>query len=163
MFLVFCCNQDVYISLAGTCMLFFKVNPLQRKFISAQSFVLPSIGHRLLAFWCNQHIFFTWYVYSLLVNSVKYKGFDNFLWSARTFLFLISVLICLNYRPQLRCGKVMFSQACVKNSVRGGVSQHALGQTPSWADPLQRTVRYHWNAFLFETWYRLLFKVLHSG
>ena len=27
-----------------------------------------------------------------------------------------------------RCGKV-FSQACVKNSVRGCVSQHALGQT----------------------------------
>ena len=45
------------------------------------------------------------------------------------------------FRPQRSCGKVMFSQACVKNSVhggrglsqhalgsRGGVSQHALGQ-----------------------------------
>ena len=28
----------------------------------------------------------------------------------------------------------MFSQACVKNSVHRGVSQHALGQTPTWAD-----------------------------
>ena len=29
------------------------------------------------------------------------------------------------------CRKVMFSQACVKNSVHGGgVYQHALGQTP---------------------------------
>ena len=28
------------------------------------------------------------------------------------------------------CGKVMFSQACVKNSVQGGVAQPALGQTP---------------------------------
>ena len=36
-----------------------------------------------------------------------------------------------SYRPQRSCGKVMFSQACVKNSVRGGcVSQHALEQTP---------------------------------
>ena len=29
-----------------------------------------------------------------------------------------------NYRPQRSCGKVLFSQACVKNSVQGG---HALG------------------------------------
>ena len=35
------------------------------------------------------------------------------------------------YCPQRSSGKVMFSQLCVKNSVlRGGVSQHALGQTP---------------------------------
>ena len=36
------------------------------------------------------------------------------------------------YRPQRSCGKVMFPQACVKNSVHGGrgVSQHALGQMP---------------------------------
>ena len=41
-----------------------------------------------------------------------------------------------NYcRPQRICGKVMFSQACVKNSVQGGVSQHALGQTPCWDTP----------------------------
>ena len=39
-------------------------------------------------------------------------------------------------RSQRSCGKVMFSQACVKDSVHGGggVSQHALGQTPPWAD-----------------------------
>ena len=36
------------------------------------------------------------------------------------------------YRPQRSCGKVIFSQACVKNSVQreGGVSQHSLGQRP---------------------------------
>ena len=34
------------------------------------------------------------------------------------------------YHPQRSCRKVMFSQVCVKNSVHGGVSQHALGQTP---------------------------------
>ena len=39
-----------------------------------------------------------------------------------------------HYHPQRSCGKVMFSQVCVKNSVQGGVSHHALGQTPSWAD-----------------------------
>ena len=45
------------------------------------------------------------------------------------------------------CEKVMFSQACVKNSVHRGdcVSQHALGQTPPgqtppWADTPQQTV-----------------------
>ena len=35
------------------------------------------------------------------------------------------------YRPQSSCEKVMFSQACAKNSIhRGGVSQHALGHNP---------------------------------
>ena len=71
------------------------------------------------------------------------------------------------------CGKVMFSQACVKNSVHGGgVSHDALGQTPPpparcmlgythpWADiPRAHTPppdghcngRYasYWNTFLF--------------
>ena len=52
------------------------------------------------------------------------------------------------YHPQMKLHKVMFSQACVKNSVHRGVcvSQHVLDrgdvwQTPPWADP--------WNAFLF--------------
>ena len=41
---------------------------------------------------------------------------------------LVRLLITVRKRS---CGKVMFSQACVKNSVHGGcVSQHALGQTP---------------------------------
>ena len=31
-------------------------------------------------------------------------------------------MIKSNYRPQRSCGKVIFSQASVKNSVRGGVS-----------------------------------------
>ena len=31
------------------------------------------------------------------------------------------------------CGKVMFSQACVKNSVHGGGAVHPLGRHP-WAD-----------------------------
>ena len=58
------------------------------------------------------------------------------------------------------CGKVMFSQACVKNSVQGGVSQHVLGQTSSGQvsqhalgqtppqRPLQRTVRILLECFL---------------
>ena len=33
------------------------------------------------------------------------------------------------------CGKVMFSQACVKNSVRGGGGVHPPGQTPSGRPP----------------------------
>ena len=41
--------------------------------------------------------------------------------------------ICLCYRPQCSCGKVIFSPASVILSM-GGVSQHALGQTPLWAD-----------------------------
>ena len=43
----------------------------------------------------------------------------------------------VNYRPQSSCGKVVFTGVC--HSVHGGVSQHALGQTPPWADnPLGR-------------------------
>ena len=49
------------------------------------------------------------------------------------------------YRPQRSCGKVIFSQACVKNSVLGGClpqcmlgytppGRHTPGQTPPWAD-----------------------------
>ena len=41
------------------------------------------------------------------------------------------------YRPQRSCGKVIFSQACVKNSVHsggGGVSLSACWDTPPWAD-----------------------------
>ena len=34
------------------------------------------------------------------------------------------------YHPQLSCGKVMFSQASVILSIGGGVTQHALEQTP---------------------------------
>ena len=33
------------------------------------------------------------------------------------------------YRPQRSCGKVIFSQACVKNSVRGCLPQCMLGYT----------------------------------
>ena len=60
------------------------------------------------------------------------------------------------YRPQRSCGKVMFSQACVKNSVHSGgggevyPSMH-WGRHP-WADtprrPLQRTVRILLECFL---------------
>ena len=35
------------------------------------------------------------------------------------------------YRPQRSCGKVMFSQACVKNSVHGG-GGHAWQGMPHW-------------------------------
>ena len=31
-----------------------------------------------------------------------------------------AVTVPFNYRPQRSCGKVMFSQTCVKNSVHGG-------------------------------------------
>ena len=44
------------------------------------------------------------------------------------FKYLLSLIITVRNSS---CGEVMFSQACVKNSVhREGVSQHALGQTP---------------------------------
>ena len=45
------------------------------------------------------------------------------------------------YRPQRSCGKVIFSQACVKNSVGGGsVCLSACWDTPPWADtPLGQT------------------------
>ena len=40
------------------------------------------------------------------------------------------------YRPQRSCGKVMFSQACVKNSVHRGVCLSACWDThPPWSDP----------------------------
>ena len=32
-----------------------------------------------------------------------------------------------SYRPQRSCGKVIFSQACVKNSVPGGGGMHGRG------------------------------------
>ena len=41
-----------------------------------------------------------------------------------------------NYRPQRGCGKVILSQACVKNSVhRGGglCGRHPLGRHPPWS------------------------------
>ena len=49
------------------------------------------------------------------------------------------------YRPQRSCGKVIFSQACVKNSVHSGgggstsvhAGIHPRGQTPPWADTPQ--------------------------
>ena len=52
------------------------------------------------------------------------------------------------------CGKVMFSQACVKNFVQGGVSQHTLGQTPP--RPLQRTVRILLECFLVSNLFKSL-------
>ena len=43
------------------------------------------------------------------------------------------------YRPQRKCGKVIFSQACVKNSVRGGcLPQCMLGYTPPGRHPPDR-------------------------
>ena len=68
---------------------------------------------------------------------------------------------CDCYRSQRSCGKVMFSQACVKDSVhRGGVypSMHWAsppGQTPPWADTApppdghcSRQYASYWNALL---------------
>ena len=56
---------------------------------------------------------------------------------------------CHCYRPQRSCGKVIFSEACVKNSVHGGgvsASVHAgihrpPEQTPPSRRPLPRTAR----------------------
>ena len=51
--------------------------------------------------------------------------------------------IVIYYHPQRSCGKVIFSQVCVKNSVRGGVCLSVCwdtppGQTPPYADtPMQ--------------------------
>ena len=57
------------------------------------------------------------------------------------------LVICYFYRPQRSCGKVIFSEACVKNFVhRRGVCLGACwdtpppphpGQTPPWADTPQ--------------------------
>ena len=52
------------------------------------------------------------------------------------------------------CGKVIFSQAFVILSTEGGVSQHALGQTPPEDNPPQagsccRQYATYWNAFLY--------------
>ena len=71
------------------------------------------------------------------------------------------------------CGKVIFSQTCVKNSVHGGggvrgVSQHALGQIPPWQTPPIDTPstgyysgRYlsYWIAFLLNMWWLLQWTV----
>ena len=46
--------------------------------------------------------------------------------------FLIREIITVRKRS---CGKVMFSQACVKNSVQGGGGVHPPGQTPSGRPP----------------------------
>ena len=48
------------------------------------------------------------------------------------YIIVMSVNSLIYYCPQSSCGKVMFSQACVKNSVEGegGLSQHILGHTP---------------------------------
>ena len=64
--------------------------------------------------------------------------------------------------PKRSCGKVMFSQVCVQNSVHGGRGVHPLGRQPSGRHPLlgrhplPRTDSYcsgryasYWNAFLF--------------
>ena len=55
---------------------------------------------------------------------------------------------CICYRPQRSCSKVIFSEACVKNSVHSrGVCLSACWDTPPWADTtsgrrlLQWTVR----------------------
>ena len=40
------------------------------------------------------------------------------------------------YRRKRSCGKAMFSQECVKNSVRGGGDVHPARQTHPLADPL---------------------------
>ena len=72
--------------------------------------------------------------------------------------------------PNSSCGKGMFSQACIKNSVHGGgVFQHALGQTPPGRYPSTHWDRHpsypppspgghcsgryasYWNAFLFSS------------
>ena len=67
------------------------------------------------------------------------------------------------YRLQRSCGKVMVSQACVKNSVHRGCIPACTGaDTPLWADtPLDRPpppmatpaadgMHPDWNAFLFQ-------------
>ena len=85
------------------------------------------------------------------LNAVCYPSDFMLLATAADFLIWFLSGYCSCYRPQRSCGKVMFSQACVKNSVqrgRGCVYQHALGQladTPPGRHPpdghCQRTVR----------------------
>ena len=51
-------------------------------------------------------------------------------------LYVVTDAVVLTFcSPQRNCGKVIFSEASVSHSFHGGVSKHALGQTPpSWAD-----------------------------
>ena len=53
---------------------------------------------------------------------------------------LIRIKFLSNYRPQRSCRKVMFLYLSVSHFVhRVGVSQHAMGQTPPWADTPRQT------------------------
>ena len=88
---------------------------------------------------------------------------DDFSSSKRVLLTLITFVVY--YRPQRSCGKVIFSQACVKNSVHGGgvsAPVHAGIHTHPRADNPRQTPppphdghcngRYasYWNIFLFQ-------------
>ena len=84
-------------------------------------------------------------------------------------------LLKLYYRPQRRCGKVVFLHMSVILSM-GGVSQHALGQTPPRADTLradtssrqtppnrpllQRTVRILLECILVYKYFHLVIKIM---
>ena len=71
--------------------------------------------------------------------------------------------------PLLPCGKVMFSQACVKNSVHRGVTgadtphlPNACWDTPPWADTPPSHTHHcsgqyasYWNAFLLDVFFSL--------
>ena len=65
-------------------------------------------------------------------------------------LFLLTVF----YRPQRSCGKVMFSEACVNNSVHAGIHtplvRHPLFRHPPKQTPHGQTPPPdgYWNAFL---------------
>ena len=90
---------------------------------------------------CLSHVS-CWHCGSILDSYTRDGRFESFYCNDKYF-----------NRPKHSCGKVMFSQACVKNSVYGGeclpqcmlgyiplvrprgcVSQHALRQTPQWTD-----------------------------
>ena len=77
----------------------------------------------------------------------------GFLETTLWYLFHHLKLILFTVRNS-SCGKVMFSQASVKNSVHGGVHspcRHSLGRPPLDGHCRGRCA-YYWNAFLFTFW-----------
>ena len=94
-----------------------------------------------------------------LYNLWETCSHDDFSSSKIVLLTLITFVVY--YRPQRSCGKVIFSQACVKNSVHGGcLPQCMLGYTHTQTTPGQTPPppdghcngRYasYWNVFLFQ-------------
>ena len=79
------------------------------------------------------------FLFTLLISCVKLTEYSSPFNVCSSRKFIMQFLLSrgndqrIFYRPQRSCGKVIFSQVSVILSM-GGVSQHALGQTPPWVD-----------------------------